>query len=132
MADGFAQLDAHIARLEALAAMPERAAPAVARGLEREILGNVRRGVSPDGKAWTPTQAGNLPLQNTGSELAVVAVRSTVVARLTGIHARHHLGAVRGGIARPILPASALPVPMVSSITEALTSEFGSTMGVGR
>lgn len=130
MADPFRQLDAHAARLDRLADLGSRSAPAIAVQLEGEILGNVRKGVDPDGKAWAPTQDGHVPLQGAGAELAVVPLKSSVVARLTGVHARHHLGAVRGGIARRILPVASLPASMARAITAALTTEFTKTMEV--
>lgn len=116
MADGFAQLDGMIGRLKAVGEIPSRAAPAVARVVKSEILGNVAKGVDPYGRAWQPTQDGHLPLQGTSKELTVIPSGATVVARLEGVHARHHSGEVRGGIARPILPTGRLPASMGEAI----------------
>lgn len=124
MADGFAQLDAMAARLKAVGELPRCAAPAVARVVRDEILGNVAKGVDPYGRAWAPTQAGHLPLQGTAKELTVTASGATVVARLEGVHARHHSGEVRGGIARPILPTGRLPSSMGEAIAVELERAF--------
>lgn len=120
MADGFAQLDEIAARLKAVGEIPRRAAPAVARVVRDEVLGNVAKTVDPYGRPWAPTKDGNAPLQGTAKELTVTASGATVVARLEGVHARHHSGEVRGGIARPILPTGRLP----SSMGEAIAAEL--------
>lgn len=130
MADGHAALERHIRRLRELDKLGERAAPAVAKALERELVANVRAGVGPDGTPWPATEDGHKPLQGASKALSVRAVGTVVVARLTGIHARHHLGAVRGGVRRPILPTKTIPEPVTKAIASVLEDEFKRTMGV--
>lgn len=129
MRDAIADLSAHIERVKGLGKLATTAAPEVARELRAEILSNVERGVGPDGRRWAPTEDGHLPLRNTASELTVAAAGPLVVARLEGVHARHHLGAVRGRIARPILP-STLTKPLVAACERAVLSAARRTMGV--
>lgn len=123
MADAIAEIDARIAQLEQLSEMPAAIGPKVAVALEREILGNVARGVGPDGKPWAPTADGHKPLQGVASSLTVRADGPLVVAHLEGVHARHHTGHVRGGVARPILPSSASP-SLVRAIEGVAAAEF--------
>lgn len=129
MADGHAVLAEHIRRLRELGGIAERSAPAVAYVLEQELLGQVARQQGPDGAAWKPTEAGTPALKNTDASLTVTAIGTTVIASLTGRHARHHLGAVRGKVKRPVLPTSSIPAPAVRAITRVLTAEFHQTMG---
>jgi hypothetical protein len=128
VAEGAAELQRWIAKLHDLEQLPQRVAPLVAKALEQELLHNVARGVGPDGVAWPRTKDGHLPLQHTGRELTVRAVGTSIVARLVGVHALHHRGAVRGGVRRPILPSSALPEPMVRAIRNVITAALARTM----
>lgn len=131
MADGRAQLRAQVARLRALESLPRRAAPLVARELEEELRGQIAKGVGPDGTPWELTKDGRRALPNAGRDLRVSAVGDVVVASLTGHIARHHLGAVRGGVRRQILPTNALPNAMARAIAAVVEHEFARTMGVG-
>lgn len=128
MAEGAATLDSWIARLRDLRRLPERAAELVAPALERELLANVANGVGPDGAAWPLTQDGRVALQGARRGLTVRAVGSVALARLEGIFARHHRGAVRGGVRRPILPSGKTPAPIVVAIREVVAREFQRTM----
>lgn len=129
MADALVDIDRMIAKLDELSELPERVAPQVARQLERGILANVARGVGPDGKPWAPTADGHKPLQGTSSGLTVQADGTRIVAHLEGVHARHHLGRVRGGIARPILPVTdALPAPLERIVAGVINDEIARTL----
>jgi hypothetical protein len=129
VADGRQVLARKIAQLRELGGMVERAAPAVATVLEQELLAQVARQEGPDGTKWKPTEAGTPALQGTAKSLTVRAVGTVVVARLTGRHARHHLGAVRGKVKRPILPSGKIPAPATKAIERVVTAEFRRTMG---
>lgn len=128
MAEGAAVLDSWIARLRELPKFADRAAGEVAPVLEQELLANVANGVGPDGQAWPLTQDGRVALQGARRGLTVRAVGSVVVARLEGIYARHHRGAVRGGVRRPILPSGKTPATIVRAVREVVTREFQRTM----
>lgn len=111
----FAELDAQIVRLRNLHAA-EVAAPLVAQELDRELRAQIAAGVAPDGTPWQPTQAGAKPLQHAGASLIVWATGAVVIAKLVGATALHHLGRVRGGIRRQILPSSTLPAALTAAI----------------
>ena len=134
MSDGAAEMDAMISKLERLPGLVGRAAPAVAEALDAELQRNIAAGVGPDGTPWKATQDGRAPLANAGDALSVRASGNVVVARLDGVEARHHLGAIRGSsksnwLARPILPNSKIPKPVTVAIAKVLEDEFTKTMG---
>jgi hypothetical protein len=132
VADGVAELERMIERVREIGRLPERAAPKVAVALDRELVGNVRRGVGPDGSPWPATKDGHTPLQGAPESLDVrVEGKTRIRARLTGIHARHHLGWGRGGVRRPILPTALVPDPMVRAIRRACEAEFIAITGEG-
>jgi hypothetical protein len=129
MSNGAAQLDGQIARLRELAKLVPSAAPAVAVAMSDVIVANIARGVGPDGAPWERTEEGKQPLRGAAKALEVRAVGTVVVATLTGPEARHHLGAVRGGVRREILPTGGtIPGPMVDRIERAVTDRFRAIM----
>lgn len=113
----FALLDAQIAALRKLKA-PELAAPLVALELKRILDAQIARGVGPDGTPWAPTRAGGRPLQHAAAALTVFAQGTVVIAKLVGATALHHLGRVRGGIRRQILPSSSLPEALTDALRQ--------------
>lgn len=129
MADGSARLQEQIDRLRQLPTMVNRAAPKVATEFERELERNIAAGVGPDGRPWPKTKEGKLPLRNAAAALSVKAIGSVVLAKLTGIEVKHHLGAVKGGIRRPILPTGRIPDPITKAIATVIRDEFKATMG---
>lgn len=118
-----------IARLRRLPTLVHTAAPTVARVVEQEITAQIARGVGPDGRPWAPTQDGQQPLRNAAKALRVSSVGNAVVATLTGVEARHHLGAVRGSVKREILPTGRIPDPITRSIRTVVDAEFHKIMG---
>ena len=129
MASGHAELAAHLQRLRALPTLAERAAPEVAEALEEEMARQISRGEGPSGEKWKRTQQGELPLQGAAANLRIRPIGTTVVMRLEGHHARHHLGAVKGKVIRRILPTGGIPDPMTKAIKTVVTREFRRTMG---
>lgn len=128
---GRAQLDRHLARLEALARMPASAAPVIADAVERELVAQIGRGVDPDGKPWPKTKEGETPLRNASSALSVTAAGGAVVASVEGPEALHDQGKARGHVQRRILPRGALPSRLSTAIGDALDLEFGRIMAGG-
>jgi len=126
MADqGFAELDRMIECLRTLGpALTTEAAPAVAKAVERELDAQISRAVGPDGRPWKATQDGRTPLRNAAKALSVRAIGDVVVATLEGAEARHHLGAVKGGVKRQILPTGKIPDPVTRAIKTVLTTAF--------
>lgn len=129
---GFSELDAMIARLNSLSTLTTDAAPEVAHAFEQELQGQIAAATGPDGSAWAPKKDGTgRPLATAGKALAVVAIGSTVFARLTGHIARHNNGRARGGVTRQILPTKEIPAPVVRAIKRVLAENFQERMGGG-
>lgn len=125
MADDYAALDAYIARLRALPGMARRAAPEVADALRELVLEQIGAGKGPDGQPLQLTQDGRTPLTTGGHALSVGAVGGTVILRLRGHVARHHLGRAAGGLVRQLLPTSRkLPAAYVRAIKSTLVGRF--------
>lgn len=131
MANGLAQLDAHIARVESFPRVLKRAAPEVAEVVEAELLRQIAAGTTPDGQAWQAREDGGKPLATAGKSLAVVAIGTRVFARLRGHIARHHRGIARGSIQRQILPGSQLPTKMAQAVRKVLLDHAAAHMGGG-
>jgi len=123
-----ATLDAWIARVRSLPELGKRAAPDVADMLERELRGTIAAGQSPDGAPLELTQEGEVPLTGAGKALGVAAIGGTVYVRLKGVEAAHHLGRVRGGKARQLIPVNALPPAMAEATARILSKHFTDTM----
>ncbi len=129
MADGRASLQRHIERVRQLGNLVRDVTPAVADAVRHELETNITRGVAPDGTRWAPTRDGRTPLRGAAEALRVGAIGTTVIARITGAEARHHLGTARGGIKRQILPTKAMPAPIARAIDAVVTRAFRRTMG---
>jgi len=126
---GAAVLAGPLAALRAIEGLAERAAPAVARELERQILANVAASRDPDGRAWPRTLDGHAPLQGVAKDLRVTARGSRVVATISGVGARHNLGAVKGGRLRQVLPSLRVPGAMAEAIKSAVDDEIKRSTG---
>jgi len=129
--DGRAALDLQIARLRALPlALTRDAAPAVARAVEAEIRAQLARGEGPGGKPWPMRKVdGGRPLRHAADAVTVTSVGDVIIVRLSGVEVRHHLGAVRGGVRRPIIPTGSLPDPLASAIETIVAEKFAQHMG---
>jgi hypothetical protein len=113
-----------IDRLHRLEGLTTLSAPKVAVAVEAEVRDQISQGVGPDGVPWKKTKEGKTPLQNAASALTVRPIGSVVLLRLTGPEAKHHLGAVKGKIKRPIIPTGKIPDPMTRAIERVVTGEF--------
>lgn len=129
MADGSIALRAQIAKLQELGNITTTATPTVAKAVKDEVVKQVNQGLGPDGKPWKETKAGTPPLQGAGRAVKVSAVGTVILLRLDGRHARHHLGAVKGGVKREQIPTGKIPDPVTRAITKVLTGEFRQIMG---
>ncbi len=128
MADPGRVLQAWIDKVRALGQMPETAAPEIAREVEQELEAQVREGVAPNGTPWQRTKDGRRPLQGAAKAIAVRVLKDVVLVRLTGHHARHHLGAVRGAVRRQIIPTGRIPDPMTRAIQRVVERKFKEAM----
>lgn len=118
--DPGANLQDWIRRLNAIATLPERAAPEIAKAIDASLRANIAAGTDPDGNAWQPTKTGQQPLRNAGRALTVTTLGTRIIARLTGPEALHHLGKARGHAVRRILPTRKLNAPVIAAIKSAL------------
>ena len=130
MPSGVEVLREQIRRLHELEGIAEDVAPEVAEAVEKEMRAQIRRGEGPDGRPWKPTRDGRRPLRNAAKALTVNAVGTVIVLELGPPYARHHLGAVRGRVRRPILPTRRIPTPMTRAIKRVVERRFEKTMGV--
>lgn len=124
-----AALRDRIARLRSLEQVPDQVGPQVARAIEAELRANIARGVGPDGTPWKLTQDGRVPLRGAASALTVRALGSTIIVSLEGAESRHHLGRVRGGVRRPIIPTGNMPEPILRAIDAIVLRAFDRAMG---
>jgi hypothetical protein len=130
VADGFAALQAYIARVRSLEHFAREAAPACAEELKDELDAQIARGEDPNGAKWPLRKdTGERTLKDAAKALAVVAVGRTVFFRLRGPEARHHKGFARGGVIRRVLPVAGLPRGYALAIKRGLERRFEQTMG---
>ena len=127
MADGFAALQAQIARLRGLGVMAKEAAPEVAEAIAVELRGKAAAGVSPDGAPWAPTKAGGAPLRGAAGNLRVSNVGGSILIRITGPDAMHSTGRGRGKVVRRVVPTE-ISDGMGRAIQSTLTDWFHKAM----
>lgn len=115
---GETEINAMIRRLRALPRVVEEALPEAAPELEKVIAGNIAAQRGPDGAAWPPPKDGDTKdvLRNAMKSVTVRAIGRVLLARVGGIEAKHHLGAVKGRVRRPILPSGKAPQPMIEAL----------------
>lgn len=120
-----ATLEEMIAQLRGIAPNVREALPEVARELDTVLRENIAAQRGPDGVAWPATKDGRQALKNAGDDLTVQVVGGTVLATLGGPPARHHAGAVKGGVKRPILPTKGIPAPVAEAIGRVVARKLG-------
>lgn len=125
---GAAVLAGPMAMLNAIQGFSTRAAPEIARELERILDENIKAERGPDGKPWPKKRDGGKALQGTVGALKVQIIGSSVVATLGGIEARHNLGFVRGtrallGNKRQTLPSLRVPGALAQAIQRVVDAE---------
>lgn len=121
-------LDAEIQRIRSLGRIGEELAPEAAKALDAEIRKDVAAGKDPSGNAWQPTKDGKRPLANAAKSVATTAIGSVVLVTLSGVEARHHLGAVKGKIKRQIIPDAKLPKPVIAALKRLSGDAFAKHM----
>lgn len=99
-------LEAFTRRVESLPTALEEIAIDGAQIIHDEIEENIARGIDPDGKAWPATDDGHAPLVDAMKSVSVKADGETIHASVKSgsVEERHHLGKVRGGKRRQIIP----------------------------
>lgn len=104
MADAHARLRERVRRLESLAGVTQRVAPAVAVALRDEVARTADAGQAPSGTAWKPREDGAQALRGVSARITARAVGDVVSLSLEDHLARHDRGWVRGGVRRQVLP----------------------------
>lgn len=132
MADGNAELQAMIDKLRGLEDIATRVAPEVADELRAQLEATVNAGQTPDGIPWQPTAKGERPLQNAAARMTVKAIGTTILVRVTGPTALHHMGAAAGRIQRQVIPTRDLPAAATTAIKAVLVRKFNELMGVDK
>lgn len=119
-----------IAHLRQLGGLVEEAAPAIAAAVDDELQLQIAAARTPTNAPWRPRKEdGGQALQGAGKALTVKVVGTVILARLEGVYARHHLGAVRGKVRRQILPTSGIPTGIERGIRIALDRKFAELAG---
>lgn len=122
---GESELDAMIARLRKLPNLAREVAPACERVVDAELRRTVVAGTDPYGKPWAPKkQGGGKPLENASAAVHVAAVGTQIFVRVTGINARHHLGRIKGKVAREIIPTKDIPPLMAAGMRAEISKAF--------
>lgn len=129
---GADSLGAMIAKLKALPrVLVKDMMPAIAEIMREDLKATIAAGTTPEGEPWKPRKAdGSRPLEGAAKALHVAAVGASVFVRLTGINAKHHWGAVRGGTKRRIIyTGTTLPPRVLAKIQALATERFKAHMG---
>jgi len=126
--EGLAELNAMIARLRGLPAALRASGPEVATAVRAELAASVAAQQAPDGTPWPLTESGDAALLGAMKGVTVNYVGRSIVVRVTGIEAKHHLGAVKGGKKRPIIPTRGMPETFTRAITKVLAAKYVKAM----
>jgi cytochrome P450 len=93
-----------------------------------ELERTINAGKTPDGVPWAKRKRGTgAVLVNAAAALKVATIQNVIWMRLTGPEARHHRGAVKGGVTREII-LTHLTDTMATVIHDVLTKAFSETV----
>lgn len=113
-----------ISRIRALENFDHDVATEAAPLVEAAQRKQAAAGVTPDGKAWTPTEKGDRALKNVAAALTARAVAGTVQVILKGVEVFHDKGNARLP-KRQILPvAGELPKYLADAMHEGARRAF--------
>lgn len=116
--DGDITLDRMIESLQKTPDVLEELMPKLASAVKRYLVEANAAGVTPDGVPYQRTKDGHVPLRNGAKAISVTARGTTLVARVRGVEALHSIGAARGQIERPMLPAGDAPGDMLDALSK--------------
>lgn len=117
-------LDAMIASCRKMETLVADAMPALTQTVRAESERTINAGTTAYGEQWQPTLTGDRPLQHAAKALTVLSVNQTIYVTITGPEARHHLGRVKGGRKRGIIPERGLPSTMANALRDVLAKAF--------
>lgn len=123
---GESDLQRMIDSLKALGDLGTVAAPDCAREIREVLEANTRKGVDPYGEVWPRRKKdGEQALQGAEKALYCAPLGNTIVMRIKGPEARHHLGRGTGEVVRKQIPDKAkLPKNLIEAVTKVLTHHF--------
>lgn len=127
-ASSAAALQKQIKRLNEAEKFIPKVAPRIAAEAAAEIRKNVQNQVGPDGKPWPKSKSGEPVLLEIADRMRVEVRGSVIVMSLEGHYSRHHLGAVKGKVRRPVLPSGGTPDAFVVAISKIIGDEWSRTM----
>jgi hypothetical protein len=131
VSDGYAALDAMIAKLRALGdrRAVERAAELAAPAVLAEVQKTAAAGTTPEGRAWKPKVDGGRALVHAASHITAAARGRVVDVVLRGVDVFHHKG-LGGKPRRQILPdAVSVPPAIWRAVRRACHLAFRETVG---
>jgi hypothetical protein len=106
------------------------ATPDIAAAVHEALNVTIRAHQSPYGVPWAPRKRGTRPVLNNAADAVThTSVGNRIYIAVRGINARHHKGAVRGSVQRPIIiykkhGAKAITPRIALAIQEAVTKRF--------
>lgn len=98
------ELNRMIEALEAIKHTPEQIAAIVREELDAHLRQTIAAQTTAYGVPWAPGKYGQPLLVNAAAAIQYTVNGRKLRVRLTGIEAKHHFGAVRGGRRRNIIP----------------------------
>jgi len=107
-----------------------KSAPELAEAIHRELRITIRAHQSPAGVPWAPRKRGTRPVLNKAADaVSAYGANGRIDVTVRGIEARHHKGAVRGSVQRPIIMykkdgVRALPPRIVAAMEAVLRTRF--------
>ena len=130
MTTAVTQIDNLLRKLDGLKSLGLRAVPVIARVMEAHLRRTIKAGTDPYGTPWAPRKRdGGRPLQHADQTLKVTGHGRHVIVEIHGIDARHHKGAVKGRVKRPVIfNQKELPPALVEDIRAVLIEEFKKTV----
>jgi hypothetical protein len=117
--DGFSEIDAMIAKVEALGVAPEEVAKEAAPLVRDAVRATAKAGTSPYGEPWAAKQDGGRPLVNAASAVDCRASGASIEIRLVGIPTGDSKVQAIQNHRRPIIPNGARGLP--KSVADAVT-----------
>lgn len=124
-----ADLSGMVSQLEQMAGLAVKAAPAVGDVLRAKVEAGIAEGKDPYGVAWKLVQSGprkgEKALRGAAAKLQLDVIGYEITLRVRGIEGRHHKGAVKGKVKRPIVPDKrGLPKSWAPEIRAVLDTTF--------
>lgn len=104
----------------------------LATAVRVELNRTLAAGEQPDGTPWAPRKRGTRPVLVHARDAVIVrGIGKQIFVQVHGVHARHHLGWVKGGTTRPMIPTKGekLPPNILDAMRRVIESAFDKAMG---